>query len=85
LQLGPQLPLLLIVLVHKSDFGSQFDPQMCFSLVNLVHKITNRRGIMDVFAIWIYSRTNMTASCTSRTKIVVCPYINTYMNDKHLI
>jgi hypothetical protein len=35
--------------------GSQFDPQMCFSsLVNLVHKITNKRDTRDGFAIFIY-------------------------------
>jgi hypothetical protein len=39
---------------------------MCFSLVNLVHKITNKRDIRDVFAISIHSETNVTASYTSK-------------------
>jgi hypothetical protein len=33
--------------------GSSFIPRMCFTLVNLIHKITNKRGTRDVFAILI--------------------------------
>jgi hypothetical protein len=29
--------------------GSQFDPRMCFLLVNFVHKLANQLGTRDVF------------------------------------
>jgi hypothetical protein len=43
LQLGPQVFLLLVILVFKFIFlGSQFHLQNVFFLVNLIHKITNK-------------------------------------------
>jgi len=43
---------------------------MCFSLINLVQKITNKRGTGDMFAISIHLGTTVTVP--SWTKIVVC-------------
>jgi len=37
-------------------FVNQFNQQVCFSLVNLIHKITNKKEIIDVYAILIYFR-----------------------------
>jgi hypothetical protein len=46
--------------------GSQFSYQMCFLSVELVHKITNKRGIQDVFVISIHLGTIVTTLHTIR-------------------
>lgn len=51
---------LLLVILLNASLVSQFSHQMCFSLVNFVHKITIKRDIGDAFAISIYSETIMT-------------------------
>jgi len=50
-KLTPLEPLLLIILDPEYVFRLSINPQMYFSLVNLVHKITNKRSTKDVFAI----------------------------------
>jgi hypothetical protein len=43
---------------------NQFSPQMCSLSINLVNKTTIIWDIEDLFAIYIYSMTNMTVSYT---------------------
>ena len=49
---------------------------MCFSLFNLVSKITNKRDTWNAFAVLIHSGTIMTAPHMFGTKIIVYPNIN---------
>ena len=50
---------------------------MCFSIVNLIHKITNKKDNDDVFAILIHCGIITTISHTFKDKKIVYPIQNT--------
>jgi hypothetical protein len=66
------MSLLLSFWLSDIFLDSQFGPQMCFSLVDLVHKIINKRGTKDVSIILIHSGLIWQQVILPETKIMVC-------------
>lgn len=58
-------------------FVIYFDPQMCFSLVNLIHKITNKKDKRMYLQFWYFVGLQRQHLTHSKDKKIVYPIENT--------